>query len=1675
MWVGDEGCLSASTAAYIVAHANDINGTGNFKVFAKILKSLRGLNSAACDTGVGYAVTNASSISDHEEKESNRTSIRELLSIAGICEQVQMDSNKKKSKKELSADTQNFDLMLPPRIALEHPDPKLRVDAIDKLTKDSGGMSEEEQDDVASAILRRYASDDNISVVSESAKALLKMSSEGTMSELFILQNQVAENIVRGFAKTVKALGIMSKRGRIERSPLSKDEAAMLCAGLKLSGMIAHNLQTNLDLETLDIENDYSSENMFDSYDRLVQGIVTIQYYCDCDEGDIFSDVKIAAQGALLSAVNTEMKAKRNGAAMDNIVKSVLFQIVLQRSIHDLSSAESSNSLERERLLWFFLRQTVLIEENDRDNTLVELILDASILLLERYEKKISYTAEFAENSSILTKNLETCVSNLLKGGHVDEITKLISDLMVIRSNETYENVCLNVMALASKIDPDLYPHHLFEIVSRPNLTILGTSRALIEIERFVRTVDPSVCHSVCGTFLVCAIALTCHSDLGIRESALDLIARLKHLVVDSDSMNAAFKCLCSVACGSNAPMRSNIKMDGSNALPKLLRSAVASGKKDGSILRQVLLESCAELATKHLLDNKTSFAGEGICHSIILLLNAFETAGEKSFSLNDRWCLAGKPIFDHFITRQAAESSEKLDSLIDCTVVMLKGVIVDNAVEDNIIISTGPATSGRRRRAYSVSMSSEIAFINPYPNDMKKSLAQFFVWAVANPNNSFVRQLCEAINRLVLGRSSWANGIFSKLDNKTQQIIFTSVLALRSDGGIESAGLVMLGLPLTAGQFVEAISSKSSRASKLDSGGLLALTALTDCIRAQASNLESDKGVTKLSSILYDKLSSLSTQDFVNGSDYARTCIIHALLAIVHNISGGTSRKSSEKKLTKEIDSQSKLLVSLLGGEDANVKPLVSSKSMSLCLQLLTHLCSISPTSVVGSLIPALMNAISVDAAGSNVVRDALMAVVPSYCEHAQIGGSSLFTFFQAFAKKCEAGKDSWDGKVQMYNSLIDAFMSVPDKNSGAGVTISNVITIYIASQALSNQDTVMEEDEESPINFVEELLSNLDPDSKISATLPLLKYVGELLQCLDDHRQSTGRGKSFFIIEVADICGLAIHGPSQSESTKFEMPYQNEQKIPITWCVMTILSVVKNIYSDRKVKHVIRHGNDVQAKVCLSIWQELVALQSVSSHSRNRESNLKDDTNDIWDHMGNETSGILSSLQNLLPAPHFLASVGSLINDNDVEIDIQRRAIMLLAERAMETDPTSHEAVLFLEMLPDLVKFARQGTNEHSNSESSRHTSIRSQTSFKAIDQLSKSLGMAIVDDKLRRKRTKLFMPALQASAAYLYRIATTFKIPSNIGGAEADISSFQMETQVLSSAALCAASLITLLKAKALTVLPTLVKPLIKLLTAVNACDATTIKDKDSQDSITQSIRLIQLSTLRCLVAVSDHIPQFLIPYVDGLLTVHGLPSTRLRGIGSEEELAVNGMANRLDNSLASGPPVRQLIPILSKSTAKCLKMSSEGEPIWQESLIIFKILKLCIEKATRSDLGPLAGKIISSLVQAYAFDCDMSTRIELIDVANETLLAMVMKLSEAQLRPLYAKLRDWRGDLNASQADGAAARRRNAFWSLSAAMSKELRSIFLPCMNSVVGDVVEELVSIQSKCLNSLHFF
>lgn len=1636
IWNGAEESLVASTTAFIVEQAALSCGEKTtFEQIGTFLATLKTLNSVGCDTGIAFAVTRASSIADASEKDINGSNIQNLLNIAGLLDKddaVSQGIQKKGSKEKAKIYTgENFDLMLPPSVALEHPSKDLRLDAIARLTKNVKNQTE--ADEIATALVRRYMSDDDSEVVSASAEGIVSLYRNESLNGIFFLQNSVAKDISFGIKQRLKS-----------------EDSNIILSALQLSGTVAQVMKENIDIDHESIESE--TDTIYDCFESIVHGIVVI-----LERLNDSSALTTAASEALNHALNPGTLAKSKSILMKKSMTSPVFQNIIQRCITGLSSRHIEDLHRKEQLVWFFLRKVDDVALNECDEELSELIMDASLLVLRKYKKKMVNTVEFASDAIVLSSNLGKCVSYLFASENVDEVTRLVSNLCVIHSNIAYEEVCLNILRTASESNTGLYPHILMEVISRPTLSSDGAKRILSAIELIIPTVDAKEMPTVLNFLLVCITALCCHSDLSVRESALDFFAIIESSMTRGDACAKAYNCISSLVCTAQAPMRSLIMMDGLNALPKVLSASVKS-QKDGELLKELLLTTCAEIATEYLILGNDEAAGEGMCHCVVVLMEAMEAAGEDSFSLSSRWRLAGNTIFDHFLHFPSSKCpNPALMSLVDSVVVMLKGVTVECA-DDGIVISTGPAVSGRRRRSYSVGNANGIAHIDPYPDEMVISITSFLTLAVEKQDDSFIRRLCESMNQLVLGRISWCNGIFPKLKEPVQECIIKTLLILRSDASIESAGLALLGLPLTAKHFEKAISSKSSRASKCDAKGLLALTALLDCIRVQAGRLGFDQSVNSLSALLYKKLSALSCDSIDgDGSDYVRTCVINALLALATN-NDLKLKKDAVIKLGKNVSSHSGLLVALLGKGGTGVIPLVSSRSKSLCIQLLTRLCELSPAEVIESLVPALISSISFDGGNTNASKDAMMSIIPAYCKHAASAGYCILNLLSAFLQKCnEVDHMPWETKMQLFTHLCDALLYCSGRDN-KGAVIATIVTIFIANEAFGTKSKSMDYNENSLL-FLDELLSQVDADVQIASTLKILQYIGSLIPQLQANNDELMEEDSpFFTLGAADICSLVLKGP-QKDSI-FLAPTSSREKIPVFWTALTLLGSVKQIYATTLVKKVIRHGNDQQASVCLNIWQELMILQSNTARIRFEEahsSTKKNAADRYWESMGEEIGAILSNLQNLLPVPHFLASVGSLIQDTDIDVDIQRKAIFLLAERSTETDNTSHEAILFLEMLPDLVNLAGVKLSKGGDDESYRRSAILSQSSFKAIDQLSKSLGLSVSDDKLLKKRSQSFVPALEAVAESLHRISCKFIYPIESAG-EDEISTFNLEMQVLSSAALCAASLLTLLNAKCLASLPKIAKPLISILTSVNAYQKN---DKAVDDTIRQSMRLIQLSILRALVAAAEHVPHFFIPYLGNFLIPNGLPSPMLRTGSSDEEIAVSNMADRLDRAIAAGSPVRQLIPILSKSTSKCLKKAADGNNVWKESLVIFKLMKLSIEKATRAELGPLAGKIINSLIQAYAFDCNMVTRCELIDIANSTLLSMVMKLSEAQLRPLYAKLREWKGDIDKSLSDDLAIRRRSSFWSMSAAMSKELRSIFLPCMSTVVGDIAREL--------------
>jgi hypothetical protein len=213
------------------------------------------------------------------------------------------------------------------------------------------------------------------------------------------------------------------------------------------------------------------------------------------------------------------------------------------------------------------------------------------------------------------------------------------------------------------------------------------------------------------------------------------------------------------------------------------------------------------------------------------------------------------------------------------------------------------------------------------------------------------------------------------------------------------------------------------------------------------------------------------------------------------------------------------------------------------------------------------------------------------------------------------------------------------------------------------------------------------------------------------------------------------------------------------------------------------------------------------------------------------------------------------------------------------------------------------------------------------------------------------------------------------------------------------------------------------------------------------------IMQQSFLRPLKSIIEKLPLFLKAHLTPLLVTLSEVAECVDKDPDSNSQPVRSDLEQLWKALAACVPARQLIPSASKSIASI-----------SSNLSTQSILTVMTESIRTSKSSEVSGQINVVLKTAFhIFERDgiLDENSSLMDAADEMVISLVLKLSEVQLRTLYAKMRDWRSEV--AQESAGAKQRSLAFWILSSALSKHLKSIYLPCLTTVFSDAVAELVS------------
>ena len=1020
--------------------------------------------------------------------------------------------------------------------------------------------------------------------------------------------------------------------------------------------------------------------------------------------------------------------------------------------------------------------------------------------------------------------------------------------------------------------------------------------------------------------------------------------------------------------------------------------------------------------------------------------MNTVKVVKALTAPLMCRYSHAGKDILDELLKDDTEPLPEPAIDVVYCVARMMKGVIINDAASignDRVIISTGPSRRGTRARSYSVSGSPGVSFIDPYPSSMYTDILS--IMSYTEDDAEMKKEFCQAVLKDVVGSPSWGEAVFKTMNRAKRKILLELLLNLWKSETIDGAGDVFLGLDLDGKDIANLISGERTKAD------LSSIIFLSDYVHVHSKRLRESVGYIDLLSLLFNTLESMSSDEYTgeeeDEAEFGRQSLLRVLVGLVPCddiiVSPNLKKKIPKKSLMKWAT----LLVALIGGftkgnDSKKMRALPFGRPKSLSFSLLTSLCSYDPTSIAPMLVPAMLDSVAVGSNSSALNRasnlefrlahDVFISVVPIFFKYSDAAGLNQFDLYTQFLAK--AAVEDQKRRTELYYCMVDAIMTVPSVDLSGTSLLGSFVAALIAFDIGSSEPM----EKSSSVESYSEILRVSSPVALVSSLTQMIGFAYNLLLKIPGDSRDDDQKRLSMNGSTDDLEAAILFASNPSEAN---------QRVLRMKTTLTLLSVVSSLLATSPVTTLVMKGDENVSKLSLDLWQDLLLLQSASLQGSS-ENDLEEDSEQFLEECQQLIDASLEQVQSMLPAHLFLASAALLIEDG-ADTELCSRAIRLVADRAAETDSESAEASLFLDMLP-MLSVCLGSSSDAMTLENEQGQMLVQQAVFVAVEVLARAL--CLKSSKDNSERLDLFVEFLKQASGLIKLQGTSFEQPDRVMSAVGSTS-----CQTLCSAALCVSTLVRLLTVRSIAFLPDLVGSLISVLCSVNQALASS-SDQWTAARKSQAC-VLQISILRPLLAIAVSLPQFLGPYLDRLLLPSALLSPSLQMGDTEQQVAVGSLASQLGDSLSKKIAARQLIPSLSKSVPRCTSHA--------EFQALLTMLKKSVQESPRSEVPSLRSWILKSLTVAYEFRGEDAN---LVTEANDVLLALVMKLSESQLRPMYAKLREWRGDLDSDMNSSALAVKRYAFWCMSSLLSSQLRTIFLPCLSTVVSDVVDELVSI-----------
>lgn len=1538
---------NASVTNYILRLSSSL---GNVEMARQNVPILHGHGAQDCERGIAYALA--------DEKNDPQTLAAALDGIVNLTEIT-----------ESSKSSNNVTCLIPPRMALEHDDSNIRINAISQLTKIDVAIAE--------TLIRHIGRDPEPSVVTAAIHALQKrMAAE---------HNDKMHNddriICRDNAQRFGELLLYASYKQLGAEPLPKDVSQLFL-------LVAYGARDIAEL---------GETHLMDLWCALLVVLA--------------AHLPAASQSICVAfglSVRKSKKQKTEDVVNKLLLENEVFMTYLQKPKTSFSVfPEIERKIHRRCVIHVLNAMLRRWSCNMAEQA-------KTLCLGVLHDEDITESSK-SELPDVERETIRGCLEKLLEEDISNEtVPDFIIALALTKSNATWESTVEPILTnLISKIvsnnGQSVAPLAvLLEAASRPDIPTLVIRRLLKQAKRLANVAP--------WLGIVPALALMQHEEERVRTTAIDLLLELNKnlpatgLTSKENAPNKTENCIdCSqmknIFSRRISSLRASAKLGGESFLVTLLseRDKKTDSSTSSTNLSKVLLCLCVMAvkgcSSESADDVETSWlppdATYGGCCSAATLLRAMELAGEEAFSLLNRWKYAGQPIMRLILSANFREDSlhPGAVALAGCIISMLKGVVI---MDPRLVITLGHRSStGGRTRAYSVGKLEGVNHVKPYPQEMQDAVVDLL--SGPTDKNAWHSELADAVTINLLASPSWGQGVFSELSRMARKNIVSAALKYIRGDSAKVGDEILIGLSLDAAEIKDLLTC----ANNLD---VTNESILVDFVRDNAEKLvKSSASVTDLIIFLFGRLSTLHVEDSDDdqgNADFVRHSILLALVKLFRCLQNTSQSVKIENAILERCVQG---LLGLLDNSSSQVQKIWFHRIKKSALSLLVALSHHFPSQASSSLIPAMLSAFN---DSKSVAAEVFSMTVPAYLKYAASANLSITPLLCSFINAVTASQENEHFFKYMADSLV--------KSETPQVDVSALLVVYLAyCSHLCKGNSAGRE----VIDVALSILRETKPQAQMSTLLLLLKYTRELLnECSDEDDEPTTQLHP----STEDIVRIAVHGANGNE--KRCVSKESNRSMMILSTVEGLLRVFNDGLTLHSVRKYIKHGDSNVSSLSLRLWQSILMVQSaVQVHP---SENIEVESN-FHESMLNLINESREYLQEILPAPIFLASVSSLVQEGGTT-EIRSKALRLIADRASKLESTVPEAALFVDIIPVVLDSLAIEKGDV----------VQLQSALVAMEHLSRALSSS---GKQRAHGSQplgfeQFKTALQRCAHLLeqYNASATANSKTNL--------------EVCSSIAFCSASLIRIVGAPSLPTLPMLMKSLTSLLSFTNS------RVKDSMDETeTSQLSITQMSAIRAILAVVESVPQFLPPHLPSLLRGSVLLSDSIRNSLEDSTVPVGDAVKRLDNALATRVPFRLLIPAASKA-----QINSANE-----FCVLLTLIQMATEHSESSTVNAHKELLLKLITNAFDYvDSNWAKVSAVIHTACDLLDTVVLKLSELQLRRIFALLRDWRMDLDSSQSP-VRCQRRFAFWLACARLSKELRSIFLPCLSTVMDDLLSEL--------------